>query len=227
MKDYYVRFPALPLTRSDVMARLAPVFQGEEVLPSDEDCEELALEARLQMHVWTGRTAQCRGVAEALARAEDWQGVAIHFRYAVGPLHCSMSLLLWNYHRRDLTTVALYEPTDLFDLQKEHPAAWARARRLFLSMGRALEASFCQLECDPDLGTPTLYEVSGVLERILTDGAVPYFLAARPEVLPEALDAVRAGPTCRVLREQDYVVIEDARMGTPGEEQDGGAGRPW
>lgn len=217
MKDYYARFPALPLTRSEVMARLAPVFKAEGVLPSDEDCEELALESRLQMHVWTGRTAQCRNVEEALTQGEDWQGVAIHFRYAVERVHCSVSLLLWNYHRRDLTTVALYEPAELFERQQEHPATWARARQLFVSMARALEAAFCHLECDPDLSTPTLYEMSGVLERVTGDGVVPYFLAARPEVLPEALDAVRAGPSCRVLREQDYVVIEDARMGTPQE----------
>jgi hypothetical protein len=69
VKDYYVRFPALPLTRSDVMARLAPIFGAEDVLPSEEDCEELALEARLQMHVWTRRTSQCRNVAEALEHA--------------------------------------------------------------------------------------------------------------------------------------------------------------
>jgi hypothetical protein len=199
------------------MARLAPIFGAEDVLPSEEDCEELALEARLQMHVWTGRTSQCRDVAEALEQAEDWQGVAIHFRYAVAHVHCSVSVLLWNYHRRDLTTVALYEPAELFALQKEHPAAWERSRRLFLSMARALEASFCHLECEPDLSTPTLYEASGVLERITADGHIPYFLAARPEVLPEALDAVRAGNRCRVLREPDYVVIEDARMGTSEE----------
>lgn len=215
MKDYYVRFPALPLTRADVLARLAPVFQAEGVLPTDEDCEELALEARLQQHVWTGRTAPCRSVEDALSQAEAWQGVAIHFRFAVEHAHHDVSLLLWNYHRRDLTTVALYEPGELFERQREHPATWARSRQLFLAMSRALEAAFSQLEEEPELSTPTFYEVSGVLERITAEGEVPSFLAARPEVFPEALDVVRAGPTCKVLREQDYVVIEDARMGTP------------
>jgi hypothetical protein len=218
VKDYYVRFPALPLTRSDVTRRLEPVFQSEGLLLSEEDCEELALEARLQMHVWTGRTEPCRSVADALRQAEHWQGVAIHFREAREHPRGSLAVLLWNYHRADLTTVALYEDSERFAWQKEHPSAWERARGLFLAMSGALEAPFCHLECEPDLSTPTLYEVSGALENIAAGRYVPFLLAARPEVLPEALDAVRAGSRCRVLREQGYVVIEDARMGTRDEE---------
>ena len=218
MKDYYVRFPALPMTRSDVMHRLEPVLQAEDLVLAEGECEELALEARLQMHVWTGRTEPCRSVADALKQAEGWQGVAIHFRYAREHLRGSLAVLLWNYHRSDLTTVAVYEDAERFHWQKEHPAAWARARGLFLSMSSALEASFCHLECEPDLSTPTLYEVSGALENVAAGRYVPLLLAARPEVLPEALDAVRAGSRCRVVREQGYVVIEDARMGTRDEE---------
>jgi hypothetical protein len=200
------------------MQRLEPVFRAEGLVLADAECEELALEPRLQMHVWTGRTEPCRSVRDALTLAGDWQGVAIHFRDAREHLPGTVAVLLWNYHRADLTTVALYEDSELFTAQKEHPAAWARARGLFLAMSSALEAPFCHLECEPDLSTPTLYEISGVLENIAAGRCVPRLLAARPEVLPEALDAVRAGSRCRVLREQDYVVIEDARMGTRDEE---------
>jgi hypothetical protein len=215
--EYYVIFPALKMSRHQVVGHVRAVLDEHRISLDDEaDCEEIVFDTKLQRYQWTGRTVSVQGLDDALTRSQSWQGLVLYFRYVIQDVLGELSVVLWNDAEPGVTTLALCESSTLFNLQREQAHPWSDFQRLLIRLMASLQASFCFMQCEPPLRTLGNEMIHEVLERIRKGRLVPILLAIQVERFTGAAalaDFVLTG--CMVRREHGYLIISDPRMGTP------------
>jgi hypothetical protein len=218
MRDHYVFFSPLNLTREAVLSAVYIILRERGAVPTFE-CEELEYDPKQQRYHWTGEFTTCGTIEEVAALAQKWGGIATYFEFTADDIRGNLSILLWNDTTPGPVTLTLCEDSTLFNYQREHTGPWIAFQNVVISVADPLGSSFCLMKTNPPLRTVDEQEISELLTHMKKKQQVPILLAVHPGRFAAATSALAHPADNLSMRSQlGYSVFADANMGSPESE---------